>query len=196
MSPKSAAIYARVSTQDQSPQMQIFALRKYAKKRSFKIFSEYIDTESGASETRSGFNRMMEDVRKRRVDVVLVWKFDRFARSTRMLLGALDEFHALGVDFISFTENVDTTTPLGKAMFTIIGAMAEFEREIIRSRVMAGLDRAKARGVKLGRPAISAEDIQEIRKLHHQGHSIRKIAGQVNLSIGVIAKYVSTFPAR
>ncbi|OFZ82902.1 MAG: hypothetical protein A2583_16630 [Bdellovibrionales bacterium RIFOXYD1_FULL_53_11] len=186
---KSAAIYARVSTKDQRPDMQISALRKYAKKRGFRVFDEYLDTESGASETRSGFNKMMNDARKRLVDVVLVWKFDRFARSTRMLLSSLDEFHSLGVDFISYTENVDTTTPMGRAMFTMIGAMAEFERDIIRSRVIAGLERAKERGVRLGRPALPQDAILEIRKLRKKGHSIRKIAGQVKLSIGVVAKY-------
>ena len=131
---KTVAIYARVSTQEQSPEIQLIALREFAKKRGFKVFREYVDIISGVSETREHYNQLLKDVRKRLVDVVMVWKFDRFARSTKMLLSALDEFLNLGVDFISYQENIDTTSTLGRVMFTVSGAIAECEREMMVAR--------------------------------------------------------------
>lgn len=183
-----AAIYARVSTQEQSPDMQLIALREFAKKRGFKIFREYVDVVSGTTESREQYNQLFSDVRKRLVDVVIVWKFDRFARSTKMLLAALDEFHTLGVDFISYQENIDTMSPLGRVMFTLIGAIAEFEREMIVQRVRAGLHKAKLQGKKIGRPPVASSRKKEVRELRVQGLSIRQICKRVGLSVGTVSK--------
>jgi len=139
-----AAIYARVSTHEQTPKNQLRDLTAYAKKRGFRVAHELVEKESGANHDRAQLNFLMELARKRQIDLVLVWKFDRFARSTSHLLSALEEFRGLGVDFISYTENVDTSTPLGKVVFTMVSAIAEFERDLIRERVKAGLARARA----------------------------------------------------
>jgi DNA invertase Pin-like site-specific DNA recombinase len=122
----------------------------------------------------------------------LVWKFDRFARSTRQLISALEEFRELGVDFISYTENIDTSTPAGKALFTMVSAFAEFERDLIRERVKAGLERARAEGTKLGRPPLDKDTIKELRRMRQSGISLRRIAKDKDLSIGVVWKYTSS----
>lgn len=154
---KHVAMYARFSIHGQDPDMQLMALRDYTKKRDFHIFDEYVDSISGKTETREHYDRLFADVRKRKIDIVLVWKFDRFARSTKVLITALDEFSGLGVDFISYQENIDTTSPLGQAVFTIIAAIAEFEKDLIVQRAKAGLDKAKSKGQQLGRRPISAD---------------------------------------
>ena len=132
------AIYARVSTQDQDPQMQLRELRAYAKHRAFTIAHEFIDHVSGATSERPELSKLWQTARARKIDTVLVWKFDRFARSTKQLIDALEEFRHLGVDFISITEQIDTSSPMGKAMFTVISAIAEFERSLISERVRSG----------------------------------------------------------
>ncbi len=187
---KTAAIYARISTQEQNPDMQLIALREFAKKRGFKVFREYVDVISGVTESREQYNQLFSDVRKRFVDVVMVWKFDRFARSTKMLLAALDEFHNLGVDFISYQENIDTTSALGRVMFTIIGAIAEFEREMIITRGRAGLHKAKLQGKRIGRPPVSELQKKRIEELRGQGLSIRQISARELIAVGTISKYL------
>ncbi len=191
---KSAAIYARVSTTDQQPRTQLRELRAYAKRRGLRVIDEFVDRESGAKFSRPRLNELMELARKRQLDVVLVWKFDRFARSSQQLINALEEFRGLDVDFISYTENIDTTTPTGKAFFTVISAFAEFERSLIRERVVAGLNRARADGVTLGRPTIDHDQLRVIRKLRREGLSLRAIASATGLSRSVVSKY--TTPAR
>ncbi len=188
---KQAAIYARVSTTDQQPRTQLRELRAYAKRRGLHVVDEFVDRESGSKISRPHLNRLMGLARKRRLDVVLVWKFDRFARSSQQLINALEEFRGLDVDFISYTENIDTTTPTGKAFFTVISAFAEFERSLIRERVVAGLDRARAEGVKLGRPTVSRDQIKTMRKLKREGMSMRAIAEATGLSRSVVSKYTS-----
>ena len=142
------AIYARVSTSDQSTDAQLLDLRHYIFHRGWRIFCEYCDSGiSGSRDSRPALNQLMGDARKRRFDVVLVWRFDRFARSTKHLILALEEFRNLGIDFVSYQENVDTSSPLGGAIFTIISAVAQLERDIIADRVKAGLRRARAQGV-------------------------------------------------
>ena len=187
---KKAAIYARVSTHDQDPDMQLMALRDYAEKRNFNVYKEYVDYTSGKNNDRVGLNQLFEDVRKRKLDIVLVWKFDRFARSTKDLVTALDEFNNLGIDFISYQENIDTTSALGKAIFTIIAAIAEFEKEIIVDRVKAGLQKARLKGVRLGRKPVAKETHIKLHRLRKKGLSIRQIAKKLKLSIGVISKYL------
>lgn len=150
------AIYARCSTSEQSPEMQLTALHEYCVARSLSIYEEYIDEGvSGAKDNRPALNSLMDDARKRKFDCLLVYRFDRFARSSKHLITALEEFKSLGIAFISYGENIDTGTPMGKAMFVIISAMAELERSVIRERVVSGLRNARQKGKKLGRPTKS-----------------------------------------
>src|SRR5271168_657903 len=161
------AIYARVSTKNgQDPEMQLAELREYIRNRKWKIAGEYVDKGiSGASDSRPELNRLMADANRRRFDVVAVWKFDRFARSVSHLLRALETFRSLGIEFISVSESIDTSTPAGKMVFTVLGAVAELERSLIGERVKAGLRNAKAKGKKLGRPALKTLNKVEIRQL-------------------------------
>lgn len=171
-----AAIYARVSTTNgQSPAMQLRELREYCKRRGWRIVGEYTDAGiSGTKDSRPELNRLMADAHKRRFDAVVVWKFDRFARSVSHLLRALETFNALGVAFVSLSESLDTSTPAGRMIFTVLGAVAELERSLIAERVRAGLRHARARGVRLGRPRCDV-DTAEIRRLRLKGASWRAI---------------------
>src|SRR5215831_1584381 len=141
------AIYARVSTTNgQSPEMQLSDLREYASRRGWQVFAEYVDNGvSGAKESRPELNRLMTDAHRRHVDSVLCWKIDRFGRSLKHLVNALADLDSYGIAFVSLRDNIDLSTPSGRLMFQIIGAMAEFERSLIRERVRAGLRSAKAK---------------------------------------------------
>ncbi len=183
------AIYYRVSTADQSPQAQVRELRTYAERRRVRYIEEYVETASGVARSRPELDRLMADVRKRKVDLVLVWAFDRFARSTRQLVEALEEFGELGVDFVSYTQQIDTTTPAGKLTFSVLAAIAEFERELIRERVRAGMAAAKARGKHVGRRRIPMAKQNRARHLREQGLSFRKIASELGVSPGTAANY-------
>jgi len=184
------ALYARVSTTDQSTESQLLDLRRYVSERGWTIFKEYVDEGiSGTKDSRPALNALMNDAKKRRFDVVLVWRFDRFARSTKHLILALEEFKNLGIDFVSYQENIDTSSPLGSAIFTIISAVAQLERDIIAERVKAGLRRAKENGKKLGRPRAEVSK-GEIYRLHSHGLSLRKIATQLNISKSTVARYL------
>ena len=182
--PTRVAIYARVSTTEQDPGAQLFALRAYAAQRGFEVYREYIDYVSGGKPERTAprtakdtaYRALMDDVGKRRVDCVLVWKYDRFARSLSVLVAALEHFHSLGVDFISYTQHIDTTTHMGRLFYHIIGSFAEFERALIVERVRAGLARAKAKGIVLGRPERDPSARARIVSLRAQGLSLRAIA--------------------
>jgi DNA invertase Pin-like site-specific DNA recombinase len=159
------AIYGRVSTDDkgQSPEMQTRELSEFCERRGWEIVDQYVDIGvSGGKDSRPELDRMMRDARRRRFDVVAVSKFDRFARSTSHLLKALDEFKALGIDFVSLTESIDTSTPVGKMVFTILGAVGELERSLIAERVKAGgVKHAKAKGKRLGHP-VAKIDAQRV----------------------------------
>ncbi|OVE75996.1 hypothetical protein BVX97_02645 [bacterium E08(2017)] len=185
-------LYARVSTSDgrQDAEVQLTQLRRYCKQRGFTIHKEYVDHMSGAKEDRPAYQQLLKDARQRNLDAVLVWKFDRFARSTKALVMALDEFMELKVDFISYSEQVDTSTPMGKAMFTMISAMAEFERSLIQERVVAGLARARERGIQLGRPRVGFDATKAI-KLHQQGLGVRRIAKQLGVSYSTVHRFLS-----
>ncbi|MBP8897962.1 MAG: recombinase family protein [Sulfuritalea sp.] len=176
-----AALYLRVSTPDQKPDLQYDGLRAYAERAGLTIVGEYCDIAvSGRREGRPRLNALMTRARNRELDCVLVWKFDRFARSTRHLLTALEEFDHLGVRFISLQDQIDTASPMGRAMFTIIGAMAELESSLISERVTAGMQAARARGKSLGRPKLSARVVKEIETLATSTDlSIRKIQAAV-----------------
>ncbi len=185
------ALYARVSTTDQSTDSQLLDLRRYVSERGWNIFKEYVDEGiSGTKDSRPALNQLMNDAKKRRFDVVLVWRFDRFARSTKHLILALEEFKNLGIDFVSYQENIDTSSPLGSAIFTIISAVAQLERDIIAERVKAGLRRAKENGRKLGRPRAEVSK-GEIYRLHSHGLSLRQIATQLNISKSTVARYLT-----
>lgn len=179
---KRVIIYARVSTKEQNVDMQLSDLKSYADLRKLKVVEVYIDYASGAKSDRVNYQKLFNDVRKRKTDVVLVWKFDRFARSTKELINALEEFNNLGVDFISYKENVDTSTPAGKILFTMISAFAEFERAIIRERVIAGMEKAKARGARIGRPKIPPFTKQKVIMLKEKGMTYNEIIKQVKIS--------------
>ena len=189
------AIYARVSTTDQSTDSQLLDLRQYVRERGWNIYREYVDEGiSGTKDSRPALNELMDDAKKRRFDVVLVWRFDRFARSTKHLILALEEFKNLGIDFVSYQENIDTSSPLGSAIFTIISAVAQLERDIIAERVKAGLRRAKENGKKLGRPRVKV-DAQEILRMRSQGLSLRAIAEATGISRTTVADLLSSSPS-
>jgi DNA invertase Pin-like site-specific DNA recombinase len=179
-----AAIYGRVSTNGhgQDVTMQTRELREYLERRGWTLAGEYIDEGiSGAKEKRPALDRMMADAHKRKFDVIAVWRFDRFARSTSHLLRALETFKALGIDFVSYSEQMDTSTPTGKMIFTVLASVAELERSLIVERVKAGLRNARAKGKRLGRPR-EIVDTAKIVKLRAQGRSWRKIARQLGIS--------------
>jgi DNA invertase Pin-like site-specific DNA recombinase len=174
------AIYARVSTGEQSPEAQLRELRAYAALRGFVVTREYVDQASGDVRRRRRrapeFEALMQDARRRRFDCVLVWKYDRFARTLGALIGALQEFHDLGVDFISHTQAIDTTTPMGRLFFHVIGSFAEFERDVIVERVKAGLANARAKGRRLGRPVKDPHAAGRVAAMRETGMSLRAIA--------------------
>jgi len=184
-----AAIYGRVSTVNhgQDVGMQIAELRQFAAARGWQIANEYTDHVTGSKDSRPALNQLMADAHKRKFDVVAVWKFDRFARSTAHLLRALETFRALGIDFCSYSEQLDTTTPAGKMVFTVLGAVAELERSLIVERVKAGLRHARAKGRRLGRPR-SAVDLNRLKTLRAAGCSWRTIADELEVAVSVAFK--------
>src|ERR1700746_3414577 len=183
--PTRVAIYARVSTTNhgQDVSLQTRELRQFAEARGWHIVGEYVDAGvSGAKDSRPELNRLMADAHRRRFDVVCVWRFDRFARSVSHLLRALETFKALGIDFVSYSEQMDTSTPAGKMVFTVLGAVAELERSLIVERVLAGLRNARAKGKKLGRPR-SAVDASRVAALRSQGTGWKRIAAEMGIGV-------------
>jgi DNA invertase Pin-like site-specific DNA recombinase len=183
------AIYARVSTNNgqQDPQVQTRELREYIVRRGWTLAGEYVDHMTGTKDRRPELDRLMADAHKRRFDVVAVWKFDRFARSVSHLLRALETFKALGIDFVSYSEQMDTSTPAGKMCFVVLGAVAELERSLIVERVKAGLRNAKAKGKSLGRPR-TIVDGARIGRLRSQGRTVREIASELGYSRSLVHK--------
>lgn len=194
---KRAAIYARVSTvAGQSPQMQLDVLREFAARRELIVVEEFVDAgESGGKARRPALDRLMRAARRRAFDVVLVYRFDRFARSVRHLVTALDEFQALDVDFVSYSESLDTSTPMGRAVFSIVGALAELERSLIRERAVEGQRRARARGKHIGRPRREVDEAA-IVELHASGLSLRAIARRIGVCRSVVTRVVREHDAR
>jgi DNA invertase Pin-like site-specific DNA recombinase len=180
------AIYARVSTKNgQDPEMQLTELREYIRNRKWKIIGEYVDNGvPGASDSRPELNRLMADANRRRFDVVAVWKFDRFARSVSHLLRALESFRALGIEFVSLSENIDTSTPTGKM---VLASVSELERSLIGERVRAGLRNAKARGTRLGRPSLKVLTVTETQRLRKERRrsriSFKELAEKYRISV-------------
>jgi DNA invertase Pin-like site-specific DNA recombinase len=179
-----AAIYARVSTHSgQDPEMQLRELREYCARRGWNVAGEYVDCGiSGSTEHRPQLDRLLIACRKRQVDAVVVYRYDRFARSLRQLVNALEEFRSLGIDFVSLHEDVDTSTPNGRLVFGIFATIAEFERELIRDRVRSGLASARAKGKRLGRPRADVNSGQ-IARLRDSGASWRAVARRLGISV-------------
>ena len=184
---KRAALYMRVSTVDQHPETQLHDLRQMAVQRGYEIVAEFTDKISGTKAKRPGLDQMMADARRGRFDVVLVWASDRIARSVKHFLDVLDELNRIGVEFVSFRENIDTAGPLGRAIIVIIGAIAELERSLIVERVRAGMRRARLEGLRIGRapPVMDNAAIQQDRQ---RGQSIREIAKGHRISTATVQR--------
>jgi DNA invertase Pin-like site-specific DNA recombinase len=185
---KRVALYCRVSTKEQTVENQLLDLREYCKLRQWDITHEFTDHGvSGAKEIRPQLTELMKMAKKRKLDVVLVWRFDRFARSLKHLINALAEFNFYGIDFVSYQDGIDTTSPAGKLQFQIVGAFSEFERDIIRERVKSGLRRAVEAGIRLGRPNVSW-DVDKAQEMRARGVSLRSIAAELGVSKSLVAQ--------
>jgi DNA invertase Pin-like site-specific DNA recombinase len=191
-----AAIYARVSTSNngQDPTMQTGEARVYCERRGWSVIGEFVDSGiSSTKEQRPELDRLLLLCRKRSVDAVVVYRYDRFARSLRQLVNALEDFRTLGIQFISLHEGVDTTTANGRLVFGIFASIAEFERELIRDRVRSGLAAAKAKGRFLGRPRVVVDPIR-IALLRAQGRSWREITQETGISKGTAQRAARCLP--
>ena len=190
------ATYSRVSTQkrDQKPEVQVAELRRYCKARGFKITHEMIDRASGGTDDRPGFKRLIQLVRSREVDAVVVVKLDRLFRSLKHLVNTLSEFEALGVKFIATRDQVDLTTPAGRMFVQILGSLAEFERELIRERILLGLDHARSQGKRLGRPKLN--DDEAVQELRIQGLSYQAIERRLGVSKGAVCRAIKLAPKK
>src|SRR5476649_2426919 len=167
--PRKVALYLRVSTDEQKTDLQLMDLRGYIQNRGYTVYETYEDIISGATKERKALDRLVSDAKHRKFDIVLVWKFDRFARSLKMLVEYLELFQELGVDFISYKENIDTTTSMGRLIFHINSAYAEFEREIIQDRVIAGIKAKREKTGTWGRKSLHDETQAKIRELARDG---------------------------
>jgi len=192
---KRAGIYARVSTNNgQDPEVQLAEIRQFCKRRDWTTVQEYVDKGiSGSKERRPALDKLLADCRKRAVDCVVVYRYDRFARSLRQLVNALEEFRALGIDFVSLHEGVDTSTPNGRLVFGIFASIAEFERELIRDRVKSGLALAKSRGKRLARPRVNVDRLG-IATLRNEGRSWAEICDVLRISKGTAQRAVLSLP--
>jgi len=194
---KRAALYMRVSTVDQHPETQLLDLRQMAAQRGYEIVEEFTDRISGVKARRPGLDQMMKEARRGRFDVVLVWASDRIARSVKHFLEVLDELNHLGIEFVSFREQIDTGGPLGRAIVVIIGAIAELERNLIVERVRAGMRRARLEGRPIGRRPLELDTIAILRDRRH-GHSLGQLARAYRVSrttiYRVLHEHASTTP--
>jgi DNA invertase Pin-like site-specific DNA recombinase len=190
-----AALYARVSTiKGQNPEMQLDEMRQYCGRRGWQVCAEYVDRGiSGSRERRPELDALLAACHRRQVDAVVVYRYDRFARSLRQLVNALEEFRTLGIDFVSLHEGVDTSTPNGRLIFGIFASIAEFERELIRDRVRSGLASAKAKGKHLGRPR-AVVNAQQIVVLRAQGRSWAAIAAELGIGEGTVRRAAQGLP--
>jgi len=193
-----AALYARCSTLDkgQDPELQLVPLREYCQRRGFIITGEYVDNGiSGTTERRPQLDRLLDAARKRQVDMIIVWKLDRFGRSLKQLVNTLEELSSLGIGFISYQDNLDLTTSQGRLMFHIIGSMAEFERELIAERVRAGIENARRKGKRIGRKAVPPVDMAKIIDIHKKtpSLSIRELARTLGFKKSLVHKTLMNF---
>jgi DNA invertase Pin-like site-specific DNA recombinase len=187
--PNRVALYARVSTLNgQNPDMQLAELREYAQRRGWTVTSEYVDIGvSGSKQSRPELNRMLKDAHSRKVDAVLVWKLDRLGRSLKHLVTTIEDLSAYGVSFVSLRDNLDLSTPAGRLMMHVIGAMAEFERELIRERVTAGMAAARKRGCRIGRPKVYVSS-DKVKALRDAGVSWRQIGKRLGVGTGTVVR--------
>jgi DNA invertase Pin-like site-specific DNA recombinase len=188
---KRAAIYVRVSTDRQTVENQLAALRQIAERRGWEVVETYNDAGiSGAKgrEERPGLDRLLTDSSKRKFDIVMSWAIDRMGRSLIDLLGTIEHLHSCGVDLYLDQQNIDTSTPMGRLVFQVTGAFAEFERSMIRQRIHAGLARAKRAGKQLGRPQVTGELEWKAQKLLRKGVGILKTAKTVGLGTSTVAR--------
>jgi DNA invertase Pin-like site-specific DNA recombinase len=192
---KRAALYVRVSTFDQHPETQVYDLRQMAEQRGLEIVQEYSDIISGARARRPGLDQLLHDARRRRFDVVLVWAFDRMARSVRHFLEVLDDLNRLNIEFISYRENVDTGGPLGRAIVVIVGAIAELERNLIIERVRAGMRRARLEGRHIGRRPLALDEAAIVRD-RGAGLSLRQVAKSHQVSTATVCRVLNKQNAR
>lgn len=182
--------YCRVSTSDQNVETQLSCIQKYCEAREWELAEVYTDIGiSGAKEQRPALDRLKSDAANGKIKTVLVYKFDRMARNVEHLLECLELFRRNGIDFVSVSEGIDTSSSIGKMVFTFLGAVAEFERNLIRERVVAGVQRAKAEGVHCGRPR-KGLDLALALSLHKQGKSVRSIAKEVHTSYASVHRYL------
>jgi DNA invertase Pin-like site-specific DNA recombinase len=193
MKTKRAAIYVRVSTAEQETDLQETELKEYCDNRGWSC-SVYRDKASGAKNDRPALNALLGNMRKRKLDVIVVWALDRLARSLKQLLAIAEDCQSLGVDLVSLKQNADTTLPAGRVTFQILGAVAEFEREMLRERVKAGMAQAKRAGKRVGRPALRkfhSSDIERMKALRAKGTSVRKLAADFQTTQWMAAKLSS-----
>jgi DNA invertase Pin-like site-specific DNA recombinase len=183
---KRIALYVRVSTSDQSTELQLRELTQFVQARGWPEPKIYEDKATGTNGNRPQLKQLLSDVRQRKLDIVIIWKLDRLFRSLKDLISTLQEFSELGIDFISLKDNIDLTTSAGRLMTYILGAFSEFEASLIRERVRAGLRNAKAKGKKLGRP--KKRNDEYISFLSKQGLSSRKIAEKINMCPTVVQR--------
>ncbi len=186
---KRVALYARVSTLNgQNPDMQLAELREYAQRRGWEVAGEYVDLGvSGSKESRPELNRMLKDAHARSFDAIACWKLDRLGRSLKHLVTTIEDLNCYGVTFVSLRDNLDLSTPSGRLMMHLLGAMAEFERELIRERVTAGIAAARRRGVKCGRPRVWVSP-DKVRSLREQGTPWRAVAKKLGVGVGTAVR--------
>jgi DNA invertase Pin-like site-specific DNA recombinase len=188
---KKAVIYTRVSTQEQHTENQLGDLLRYAEARGFEVVKVFQEKAPGTDTNRKDYKELLEIVRKRKTDIVLVWRFDRFARSTKELIERLEEFRTLDVEFISYTENIDTTSPAGRVLFTIISSFAQFENDIRSERIKAGMKRIKEQGKPIGRPGVKTHLVEEAQQLKARGENVSGIMKKLQLSRNTVKKYLN-----
>ena len=192
---KRAAVYVRVSTAEQETDLQETELREYCERRGWETILYRDRGQSGAKQDRPALNALLSDLRRRKLGVILVWSLDRLARSLRHLLAISEECRLMGVDLVSLRQNIDTTLPAGRLTFQILGAVAEFERELLRERVKSGMAQARRAGKKIGRPALrhfGPTELERIRSLRTQGASVRKLATTFGTTQWMIAKLLGS----
>ena len=184
------AIYARVSTDEQTTDNQVLKLKQVAERNGWDLEAVYSDTISGAKSKRPELEKLMQSVMRKEVDIVMVWSVDRLGRSLQHLITLLSDIHSKDVDLYLHQQGIDTTTPSGKMMFQMLGVFSEFERGMIQDRVKAGLERARSQGKRLGRPPVPPITVDKIKSLREEGMSLRKIAKKTGVSVGKVHQAV------
>lgn len=186
---KNCSIYTRVSTLDQSCELQIRELKEFAERRGWNVVAVFEEKMSGTTANRPQLKQLQKLVAERKIDVVLTWKLDRLFRSLKDLLSVLQDWSDLGVEMVSLRDNIDLTTSTGRLLMQIVGAFGEFEAALVRERVRAGVANARKKGVKLGRPSLYL-DLEKIGSMRSQGSPIRQIASDLGISVGSVQKAI------